>query len=91
MQSISPDELKLAQVTPVYKKGDPLRKQYKTVSFVSSLAKLFEGEINQQLYLFFHDNLSPYWSDFRTGYNCDSLNMIRLVDNCERALYKGMV
>ncbi len=45
VQSIFPQEVKLAQVSPVYKKGDPLLKQnYRPVSVLPLLSKLFEGK-----------------------------------------------
>ena len=43
VQSTFPDELKLAQVTPVCKKGDPLLKQnYRPVSVLPLISKRFE-------------------------------------------------
>ncbi len=53
MQLTFPDELKLAQVTSVYKKGDPFLKQnYRPVSSLPSLSNLFDGDIKDQLSLF---------------------------------------
>ncbi len=91
VQSIFLDELKLAQVRPVYKKGDPLLKQnYRPVSVLPSLSKRFEGEIKNQLSLFFQDKISPYMSGFRKGYNCERV-LIRLVGNCKQASDSNMV
>ncbi len=50
----------------MYKKGDPLVKQnYRPVSVLPSLAKLFEGEIKDHLCLLFQDRSSPFMSGFR--------------------------
>ncbi len=91
VQSTFPDELKLAQVTPVYKTGDPLLKQnYGPVSVLPLLSKRFEGEITDQLSLFFQDKISPYMTGFRKGYNCESV-LIRLAENFKPALDSNMV
>ena len=48
--NIFPDDLKKAQVTPLYKKDDPfVMKKYRPVSILSSTSKVFENVINDQL------------------------------------------
>ena len=48
--SAFPNRLKEAQVIPVYKKKDPLDKQnYRPISILPFISKLFENAINSQL------------------------------------------
>ena len=49
-QSVFPDKLKKAQVTPLYKKNDPLLKtNYRPVSVLCIFSKIFEKILGQQL------------------------------------------
>jgi hypothetical protein len=49
-QSVFPDKLKKAQVTPLYKKNDPLLKtNYRPVSVLCICSKIFEKILEQQL------------------------------------------
>jgi hypothetical protein len=49
-QSVFPDKLKKAQVTPLYKKNDPLLKtNYRPVSVLCIFSKIFEKILEQQL------------------------------------------
>ena len=53
-QSVFPDKLKKAQVTPLYKKNDPLLKtNYRPVSVLCIFSKIFEKILEQQLSDFF--------------------------------------
>ena len=45
-----PDELKLADVIPVFKKGDPMdKKNYRPISILPALSKVFERLMYNQL------------------------------------------
>ena len=45
-----PDNLKLADMTPVFKKKDPFNKiNYRPVSFLPSVSKIFEKFLQYQL------------------------------------------
>ena len=51
------NRLKEAQVIPVYKKKDPLHKQnYRPISILPFISKLFEKAINSQLSIHFENN-----------------------------------
>ena len=53
--------LKLADITPVFKKNNPLEKaNYRPVSALSVKSKIFERIIQMQVTLFTKKNLSPY-------------------------------
>ena len=54
-----PNELKLADVTPVYKKHDPNKsKNYRTVRIMLVVSKVFEKIM--------HDQISQYINSFST-------------------------
>ncbi len=60
MSSVFPSALKRAEITPVYKKGNPLsiRKcNYRPVSVLPCLSKIFEGVIVDQLSEYFEHDL----------------------------------
>ena len=60
--STFPDSLKLADITPVFKKKDPLGKtNYHPVSFLPIVQKQVNG--------FISNCLSPYLCGYRNGYN----------------------
>ena len=45
-----PDNMKLADITPVFKKKDPLKKgNYRTVSILSAISKIFERLMQKQI------------------------------------------
>jgi hypothetical protein len=55
-QNVFPDKLKKAQVTPLYKKNDPLLKtNYRPVSVLCIFSKIFEKILEQQLSDFFEN------------------------------------
>jgi hypothetical protein len=57
LSGVFPDRLKQAQVTPLYKKNDPLEKtNYRPVSVLPILSKLYETVLEIQLSDFF-DNI----------------------------------
>ena len=65
-----PNKLKLADITPVYKKKDPtLVENYRPVSVLPSVSKLFERIIQKQFSNYLDEFLSPYLCVYRRGYN----------------------
>ena len=54
MSGTFPDILKIGKITPVFKKGDPkLLDNYRPVSIIPILGKIFEKVIYRRLYDFF--------------------------------------
>ena len=68
MSRIIPPDWKLARITPIYKgKGDTSEEcNYRPISVLSYVAKLFEKQVHFQLlhYLEFHSFITPYQSAY---------------------------
>ena len=64
------DNLKLAYVTPVFKKKSPLDKTiYRPVSILPTISKTFEKLMEKQRYYYIQKHLSPYLCGHRKGYS----------------------
>lgn len=73
--------LKNDRVTPIYKKKDPLDCQnYRPVSKLPTVSKIFERSLEEQLSNYFQNLFYPYLSAFRKGYSCQSV----LLSICEK-------
>ena len=65
-----PPDLKLADVTLVYKKKSKnLKDNYKPVRILSNISKIYERYLYDQIEVFFDSILSKYQYGFRRGYN----------------------
>ena len=64
-----PTSLKSADVTPIYKEKErTLRKNYRPVSILPILSKLYESNMNEQILNYIDKHLSPYIFGYRKGY-----------------------
>ena len=70
--------LKQAEVTPIYKKNDVMDKRnYRPVSIIPTVSKIFEKVMLEQLNVHFDPILSPYiMSGFRKGYSCENVALL---------------
>ncbi len=76
----------MAEVSPVYKKGDVMdNKNYGPISVVPNLSKVFEKVMVLQLTMYFNDRFSPHVSGYR------KYVLLKLVDTCKVALDKNQV
>ena len=78
---VFPDDWKLANVHLVFKSGDNrLLTNYRPISVLSILAKVFESLVHQQVYSYFSFNnlLSPDQSGFRPGHSTQDLLIKKL-------------
>ena len=81
-----PDECKKAMVTPLHKKTSTQDKEnYRPVSILSIMSKLYERAINVQLMEFFETKFHTYLSAFRPGYGCQS-TLLRIIEDWKQAL-----
>ena len=93
-KSIFPSDLKLADVTPVYKKKSKNSKDnYRPVSILSNISKIYERCIYDQIQLFFDSLLYKYQCRFRRGYNAQHYLITltekwkKSVDKCWRCIW----
>jgi len=86
---IFPDFLKTAKITPVYKTGDRKDiKNYRPISVLPSLSKIFEKIILEQMHDYFSSNNLYYNGQygFRKGHSAENAvmeNVDRIVDSFE--------
>ena len=67
---IFPDKLKLADITPLYKKDDKTdKKNYRPVSILPVVSKIFERIMQTQIVSFINEKLYTYMCGYRKGYN----------------------
>lgn len=84
--AVFPETLKIAQVVPIHKKNSTLDKgNYRPVSILPVMSKLFEKAINQQLTTFFNSRFNVFLSAFRSGYGCQS-TLLKLVEDWKKGL-----
>ena len=81
-----PQNLKLADITPVYKKNDPLdRTNYRPISTLPVVSKIFEKIMQKQINDFIISFLSPYLCGCRKGFNTQHA-LLTLVENLRKSL-----
>ena len=81
-----PDKLKLAQVTPLFKKNDALLKtNYRPVSVLPIPSKIFEKVLFEQLSCYFDEIFNNFLCAFRKGYGCQT-TLLRLLEDWRQAL-----
>ena len=86
-----PRYLKYAEICPVYKKGNNLDvSNYRPVSILPSMSKIFEKEIVNQVSVYFEKVFSPYVSGFRQQHSCETV-LLRMVENIKKSVESGKV
>ena len=62
---IFPSKLKIAKVLPLFKTNDPhIMDNYRPISLLTSISKLFENAVFNQLFEYFHKNNLFYDSQY---------------------------
>ena len=65
-----PSKLKLADITATYKDGDATCvKNYRPISVLPVVSKLFERIMQNQIFLYIEEYLSPFLCGYRKGYS----------------------
>ena len=83
-----PSDLKYANVAPIFKKDDNTNKEnYRPVSILPSISKVFGRMMFQQITSYVTDVLSPYLCGFRKGYSTQH-TLVRLLDQVNKNLDK---
>ena len=89
VKGLFPESLKTANVTPVYKKDSRTDKtNYRPVSILPNLSKVYEQLIYNQLSNFFENKLSKFQCGFRKGYNAQDCLLV-MIEKWKRMLDKG--
>ena len=87
--NIFPDKLKMAQVTPLFKKNDPLEiTNYRPVSILPIISKIFEKVLAEQLSEYFKDHFHSNLCAFRKHHGCQT-TLLRLLEDWKESLDKS--
>ena len=85
-ENIFPNELKLADINPVFKKDDATNvKNYRPISVLPAVSKIFERLMLKQISLHLEDHLSPFLCGYRKGYNAQHA-LIALIEKWKMSL-----
>ena len=81
--------MKKAEIIPVYKKDDPLKKEnYRPVSLLPNVSKIFERLIYKQINGYMCDKLSKYITGFRKCHGTQH-SLLVMLEKWKKALDKG--
>ena len=81
-----PNELKEADVTPLFKKGDPNYKgNFRPISVLPACSKIFERILKDQICPYINDKLSEILCGFREGFSTQHA-LIRLIEKWRKCL-----
>ena len=84
---IFPGKLKIAKVLPLFKKGDKtVFTNYRPISLLSSISKIFERIIFDQLYKYFVTNKLSYSSQY--GFKKEHSTELGALEFVDRLIYK---
>ena len=78
--------MKLANISPVFKKKNPLKKEnYRPVSILSAIAKITERLMQKQIVGYMENFLSPYLCGYRKNFNTQQ-TLLALIENWKKSL-----
>ena len=81
-----PDNVKLVDITPVFKNKYPFKKEnYRPVSVLFALSKIFEKFIQKQIVGYIENFLSPYLCGYRKNFNTQQA-LLALIENWRKVL-----
>ena len=84
-----PAELKHSEVIPLFKKEDPLKKEnYRPVSLLPHLSKVFERMIYKQINVYTENKLSKFIRGFKKLHGTLLHSMVIMLEKWRRALVK---
>ena len=80
---ISPNKLKLADITPIFKSVDSTaKKNFRPISILNSVSKLFKKLIQCQLNPSIDKKLNDLLCGYRKGYTTQYA-LLKLIENCK--------
>lgn len=87
---IFPMQLKFAEISSIFKKKDKLDKEnYRPVSILVVLSKIFEKIYSVQVERFFVNIFHPFLSAYRKNYGCQDV-LLRMIEDWKHALDHNM-
>ena len=85
-----PGVMKYAEINPVYKKEDRLiKKNFRPVSVLPGISKIFENVINEQLVNYFQSIFNEMLNAYRKNYSCQSL-LLKLIEESKSKIDDNM-
>ena len=88
---IFPDSFKISKITPLFKKGDvSLLSNYRPISLLPKISKIFERILYNQLYEYFNSNnlLAEQQYGFRTNHSTEYA-AVKLVETISKEMESG--
>ena len=86
LRKVFPGHLKIADITPAHKKDETTTKEnYRPVSILPSISKIFEGNMFNQISTYIDNHLSKYLCGFRKGYSTQQC-LILMLEKWKKAL-----
>ena len=87
--SLYPSDLKRAEVRPIFKKKDPMKAEnYRPVSILTSVSKIFERIICEQMMNFFDNIFSPMIGAYRKKHSCANV-LLKCTEDWKLSLDRG--
>ena len=85
-EGVFPDDLKLADITPIFKKEDGLNKENnRPVDILPHLSKVFERILCKQIDSFMKKKFSSYLCGFRKNHNAQ-YSLLKMIENWKKQL-----
>ena len=86
---IVPERLKFGQVTPIFKKNDPMDKaNHRPVTLLPVHSKIYEKVLAEQFSEHFEGIFDKYLCAFRKGHGCQT-TLLRLIEDWKEAMEKS--
>ena len=80
-RGVFPEVMKCAELNPIYKKKDNLiEDNYRPVSVLTALSKIYESSLNDKLFQHFVGIFNKFLSAYRKGHSCQSL-LVKVIDD----------
>ena len=90
LENTFPSKMKMANITPLYKKKDKLNKDnYRSVNLLPILSKIMERALYDQVYEYINCKFHSYLSGFRKGYSCQDI-LMRMTEDIRQSLDRGL-
>ena len=88
-ESKFPNLMKIAEITPVFKKlNNTSKDNYRSISTLSNFTKLFESILFTQLNRYMQNKFSKYLTSFRKNHNTQN-SLLRMIESWKVRLSNG--